>query len=120
MFLYIYLILTTLYNAFRIIDNASPAEMSESDAPVQVNQHQMFFTLSDVYKHVNKIYLRYTYISKPSFCICLTLEFINTVQRDPKSTGRDALNPNEANCATVMPSDSAKCSRKDPQPDEHA
>ena len=27
----------------------------------------------------------------PSFCACLTLEFINTVQRVPRSTGRSEV-----------------------------
>ena len=37
----------------------------------------------------------------PSFWACLTLLFINTVQRLPKSTGISALRPICANCSAV-------------------
>ena len=36
----------------------------------------------------------------PSFWACLTLEFIKTVQRLPRSTGRSAKRPRAANSLT--------------------
>ena len=37
--------------------------------------------------------------SAPSFCACLTEEFMNTVQREPRSTGRREARPRRANSA---------------------
>ena len=37
----------------------------------------------------------------PSFCACLTEEFMNTVQREPRSTGRSAKRPSFANSSIV-------------------
>ena len=56
----------------------------------------------------------------PSFCACLTEEFINTVQREPRSTGRSAYSPSAANSATLYPSAPAKVCRNEPQPEEQA
>ena len=39
-------------------------------------------------------------IEAPSFCACLTDEFINTVQRLPRSTGLSANRPSAANSLT--------------------
>ena len=58
--------------------------------------------------------------SAPSFCTCLTLEFINTVQRVPKSTGRRAVRPRRANSCAVRPRVWAKVSMNEPHPEEQA
>ena len=56
----------------------------------------------------------------PSFCACLTDEFMNTVQREPRSTGCSANNPNFANSSAVYPSACAKVSINEPHPEEQA
>ena len=56
----------------------------------------------------------------PSFWACFTREFMNTVQRLPRSTGLSAPMAALANSWTVRPMESAKLSMKLPQPDEHA
>ncbi len=56
----------------------------------------------------------------PSFCACFTREFMNTVQRLPRSTGFAALMAVRANSATSRFRPDAKLSMKLPQPDEHA
>ena len=56
----------------------------------------------------------------PSFWACFTLEFMNTVQRLPRSTGRSANRPSWANSFTSYPSAWAKVCRKLPQPEEQA
>ena len=56
----------------------------------------------------------------PSFCACLTEEFINTVQREPRSTGLSANKPFWAKSSMVYPSAPAKVCRKLPQPEEQA
>ena len=56
----------------------------------------------------------------PSFCACLTREFIKTVQRLPRSTGALAWMAASANARTSMFMDTAKLSIKLPQPDEQA
>ena len=40
----------------------------------------------------------------PSFWACLTLEFMKTVHRLPRSTGRSANRPSFANSFTSLPS----------------
>ena len=51
----------------------------------------------------------------------LTMElFMNTVQRLPRAAGRFERNAASAMPSAGMPSDSAKFSRNDPQPLEHA
>ena len=59
-------------------------------------------------------------ISAPSFCACFTLEFMNTVQRVPRSTGFFANKASAANALVSRFTDLAYVSRKDPQPEEHA
>ena len=56
----------------------------------------------------------------PSFCACLTLEFMKTVQRVPRSTGEGAARAAATNSARGMRRDSAKFSMKEPQPAEQA
>ena len=56
----------------------------------------------------------------PSFCACFTREFMNTVQRLPKSTGFSAWIAVLANSETSRFRPVAKLSMKLPQPDEHA
>ena len=80
--------LMTLYSAFLITEYASPAEISETDAP--------------------------------SFCACLTLEFIKTVQRVPRSTGAFANKASLAKFSAVNPSEFAKFSMNEPHPEEQA
>ena len=58
--------------------------------------------------------------SAPSFCACLTFEFIKTVQRVPRSTGALDFTASAANSAGVMCSPSAKFWMNEPQPAEHA
>ena len=56
----------------------------------------------------------------PSFWACFTDEFINTVQREPKSDGFLLKRPSLANSSTLYPIAFANVSMKEPQPDEHA
>ena len=56
----------------------------------------------------------------PSFWACFTLEFMNTVQREPRFTGWGAKRPILAKSAMVYPRALAKVSIKEPQPDEQA
>ena len=56
----------------------------------------------------------------PSFCACLTREFMKTVQRLPRSTGLLAPTAACANSCTVMFMETAKLSMKEPQPEEQA
>ena len=56
----------------------------------------------------------------PSRRHCLTLEFMNTVQRVPKSQGASEKHAMRANSATGCFSDAANASTNEPQPDEHA
>ena len=56
----------------------------------------------------------------PSFWACLTREFMNTVQRLPRSTGLAAVSAAAANSCTVMPMESAKALMNEPQPLEQA
>ena len=56
----------------------------------------------------------------PSFWACFTLEFINTVQRLPRSTGRWAKRPSLAKSLMSRPRAWAKVWRKLPQPEEQA
>ena len=56
----------------------------------------------------------------PSFCTCLTFEFINTVHLEPKSTGLFELIANLANSSIEIPSDLLNPSINEPQPDEQA
>ena len=58
--------------------------------------------------------------SAPSFCACLTFEFMKTVQRVPRSTGAFESMALAANSAGVMCRPSAKFWMKEPQPAEHA
>ena len=78
----------TLYNALRITEQASPAEISCTVAP--------------------------------SFCACFTLEFIKTVHLVPRSIGWGAKRASFAKSAAEYPSDWAKFSIKEPQPEEQA
>ena len=59
-------------------------------------------------------------IVAPSFCTCLTFEFIKTVQREPRSAGCLARRAAWANSRMSYFRPVAKVSRKDPQPDEQA
>ena len=56
----------------------------------------------------------------PSFCACLTREFMKTVQREPRSTGSVALVAAVANSRTSIFMESAKDAIKEPQPAEQA
>ena len=56
----------------------------------------------------------------PSFCACFTLEFINTVQRVPRSIGFLAKRASFAKSRTLKFKDFAKVSIKEPQPEEQA
>ena len=56
----------------------------------------------------------------PSFCACLTDEFMNTVQREPSSTGCPASRPFWANSLTGRPQVLAKVWMNEPQPEEQA
>ena len=56
----------------------------------------------------------------PSFWACFTREFMNTVQRLPRSTGFRAPMASWAKARTSMSMDTAKLSMKEPQPEEHA
>ena len=56
----------------------------------------------------------------PSFCACLTALFINTVQREPSSTGCLAYRPFSENLLISMPIARAKVWINEPQPDEQA
>ena len=56
----------------------------------------------------------------PSFCACLTLEFMKTVQRVPRSTGAFDSIAMAANSPAVMLSPCAKFSMKEPHPAEQA
>ena len=56
----------------------------------------------------------------PSFWACFTLEFMKTVQRLPRSTGRSAKRPSWAKSFTSWPRAWAKVWRKLPQPEEQA
>ena len=40
---------------------------------------------------------------EPSFCACFTALFMNTVQREPSSTGRFANSPSRENLSISMP-----------------
>lgn len=57
-------------------------------------------------------------IVAPSFWTCLTLEFMKTVHREPRSTGCLASKAAWAKSRMLYFSPVAKVSRKDPQPDE--
>ena len=56
----------------------------------------------------------------PSFWACFTLEFINTVQRVPRSTGCRAKRASFAKSFAVKPRELAKFSINEPQPEEQA
>ena len=56
----------------------------------------------------------------PSRSTCLTLEFMNTVHRVPRSQGLSAKQASRANSETSCPNVREKVSIKEPQPDEHA
>ena len=56
----------------------------------------------------------------PSFCACFTEEFIKTVQREPRSTGRSARMPFTANSSTLISHAEAKACKNEPQPEEQA
>ena len=56
----------------------------------------------------------------PSFCACLTEEFINTVQRDPRSIGVSDSSPSLQNSSIEYPMERAKVSINEPQPEEQA
>ena len=57
----------------------------------------------------------------PSFWACFTEEFMNTVQREPRSTGCFASRPRRANSSTGRPPAAwAKVCMKEPQPEEQA
>ena len=56
----------------------------------------------------------------PSFCAWRTREFINTVQREPRSTGESDSSAARANSSISILSDFAKLWRKEPQPEEQA
>ena len=56
----------------------------------------------------------------PSFCACFTLEFMNTVQREPRSTGCVEFSAACVNSSIDSPIDCAKVCRNEPQPDEQA
>ena len=56
----------------------------------------------------------------PSFWACFTFEFINTVQRLPKSIGVFDSNASFAKSLTSYPKDLAKVSINEPHPLEQA
>ena len=56
----------------------------------------------------------------PSFCACFTREFMNTVQRLPRSTGASAVMAAAAKSEMDIFRLPAKASRKEPQPAEQA
>ena len=56
----------------------------------------------------------------PSFCACLTEEFMNTVQRLPRSTGCSASRLIAAKLRMSVSMPAAKVCRKEPHPDEQA
>lgn len=56
----------------------------------------------------------------PSFWACLTLEFMKTVQREPRSMGLLASRAAWEKSWMDIFKDLAKVSRKEPQPDEQA
>ena len=56
----------------------------------------------------------------PSFWACLTLEFMNTVQREPRLTGFLANRPILEKSAMLEPRALAKVSIKEPHPEEQA
>ena len=57
----------------------------------------------------------------PSFWACLTEEFINTVHRVPRSTGRSAKRPSFANSVDVVAQRLGEGLREsEPQPEEQA
>ena len=56
----------------------------------------------------------------PSFWACFTREFMNTVQRVPRSTGVLLSMALSANSAALMPRPWAKFSINEPQPAEQA
>ena len=56
----------------------------------------------------------------PSFWACLTELFMNTVHRDPRSTGVSASRAFWANERTSVPMVSANVCRKEPQPELQA
>ena len=58
--------------------------------------------------------------SAPSFCACFTEEFMNTVQRVPRSTGDSDSMAMRAKERTSVPMVCAKVWRKEPQPEEQA
>ena len=58
--------------------------------------------------------------SAPSFWACFTEEFMNTVQRVPRSTGLVEAMAARAKARTSVPIVWAKVCRNDPHPDEHA
>ena len=56
----------------------------------------------------------------PSFWACFTLEFMNTVHREPRFTGFWVKRPSLAKSSMLYPRALAKVSMKDPQPEEQA
>ena len=58
--------------------------------------------------------------SAPSFCACFTLEFINTVHLEPRSTGALDFSASFAKSSIFILRDFAKLSINEPHPDEHA
>ena len=56
----------------------------------------------------------------PSFCACFTLEFMNTVQRVPRSVGFFAKSASLAKSSTLKFRELANVSMKEPQPEEQA
>ena len=59
-------------------------------------------------------------IVAPFLNACLTFEFMNTVQRVPRSQGCAARQAIAAKSCTVTPSDLANVSMNEPQPEEQA
>ena len=56
----------------------------------------------------------------PSFWACFTEEFMNTVHREPRSTGLSAKSPSLAKSPISYPRAPAKVCKKEPQPEEQA
>ena len=59
-------------------------------------------------------------VSAPSRSACFTCEFINTVQREPKSQGFGAVQASLPNDSAVWFNVWAKFCMNEPHPDEHA
>ena len=67
---------------------------SSSGLPARITLYSAFFTT--LMERPAEMFS----IDAPSFCACFTLEFMNTVQRLPRSTGLSANRPSFAKSGT--------------------